>query len=78
MNLFFTLHQMAAILYFNHNAMTKVRSGRTTMSDIPGNPKVHTRIVIRYYFVETDINVLFLFAQMGTILDFTHMQCLVC
>ena len=62
---------MAAILDFSHNAMTKVRSGQTRMSDILENPMVHTKIMIVLLF-ENDINSLFYLAQMAAILDFFH------
>ena len=42
----FDLAQMAAILDFTHNAMTKVRSCHTRISDILKNPMVHTKIML--------------------------------
>ena len=46
----FDLAQMAAILDFDHNAMTKVRSGHTRLSDIIENPMVHTKIMLVLLF----------------------------
>ena len=42
----FDLDQMAAILDFTLNAITKVRSGHTPMSDMLWNLMVHTKIMI--------------------------------
>ena len=47
---------MAAILDFTHNAMNKVRSGHTRMSDILENPMAHTKICLCFYSVQNDIN----------------------
>ena len=61
---------MAAILDFTRNAITNVRSGHTPMSDILGNPMVHTRIMILLLFYKkNDINLLFHHAQITAILD---------
>ena len=44
--LFFVFSQMAAILDFFHNAIGKVLSNQTTMSGIPENPMVETKIML--------------------------------
>ena len=64
--------QMAAILDFTHNAMTRVRSGHTRMSDILENPMVTLKLWLCFYSVKNDINSLFYLAQMAAILDFIH------
>ena len=42
----FCLSQMAAILDFTHNAISKVLSNHTTMSGIPENHMVDTKIML--------------------------------
>ena len=37
---------MASILDFTRDAITKVRPGHTPMSDMLGNPIVHTKVMI--------------------------------
>ena len=44
------LAKMAAILDFTHNAMAKVRSGYTRISDILENLMVHTKIKLVLLF----------------------------
>ena len=62
---------MAAILDCTRNAITKVRSGHTSMSDMLGNPVVHTRVMILLLFYKKNvINLLFHLAQIAAILDF--------
>ena len=64
---------MATILDFTSNAITKVRSGHTPMSDMLGNPMVHTRVMILLLFYKkSDINLLFHLAQRAAILDFIN------
>ena len=50
---------MTAILDFTRNVITKVRSGHTPMSDMLGNPMVHTEIMMLLLFYKNDINLLF-------------------
>ena len=66
----FDLAGMAAFLNFTRNAITKVRSGHTPMSDMLGNPMVHTRLWFCFYFIKKYINLLFHLAQIAAILDF--------
>ena len=64
---------MAAILDFTRNAKTKVRSGPTPMSDMLGNPMVHTRVMfLLLFFLKSNINLLFHLAQIAVILDFIN------
>ena len=48
----FGLSQMAAILDFTHNAMSKVISDHTTSSGIPENPIVDSKIMKLRLFCE--------------------------
>ena len=64
---------MAAILDFTRNAKTKVRSGHTPMSDMLGNPMVHTRVMfLLLFYKKSNINLLFHLAQIAVILDFIN------
>ena len=47
---------MAAILDFAHNAIYKVLSNHTTMSGIPENLMVGTKIMLLCRSVENDVN----------------------
>ena len=62
---------MTAILHFTRNVITKVRSGHTAhMSDMLGNPMVHTEIMMSLLFYKNDINLLFHLAQIAGHLEF--------
>ena len=64
---------MAAILDFTRNAITKVRCGHTPMSDMLGNPVVHTKVMILFpFYKKNDTNLLFHLAQIAVILDFIN------
>ena len=64
---------MAAVLDFTRNAITKVRSGHTPISDMLGNPMVHTKAVILIpFYKKNDINLPFHLAQIAVILDFIN------
>ena len=52
----FDFVQMASILDFTRNAITKVRPGHTPMSDMLGNPIVHTKVMILLPLKKNDIN----------------------
>ena len=64
---------MAAIFNFTRNAITKVRSGHTPMSDMLGNPMIHTKVMILLpFYKKSNINLLLHLAQIAAILDFIN------
>ena len=64
---------MADILDFSRDAITKVRSGHTPMSDMLGKLMVHTKVIIFLpFYKKNDINLLFHLAQIAAILDFIN------
>ena len=51
---------------------SNVRSSHTTMSGVPENPMVDTKITNLLYSEDNDINLLFDLEHIAAILDFTH------
>ena len=69
----FDLVQMAAILDFTRNAISKVRSGHTPMSDMLGNLWYTPEVWFCFYFIKINyINLLFHLAKITAILDFIN------
>ena len=63
---------MAAILDFTCNAITKVRSGYTPMSDIFETVWYTPKLWFCFYFIQNDTNLLFHLAQIAAILDLNN------
>ena len=61
---------MAAILDITHNAMTKVHSGHTRMSDILENPTWYTKSMLALLFCPKLYQFIVLPLQVAAILDF--------
>ena len=69
MNLLLDLEQMAVILDFTHNAMSKLISDHTTRSGVPENPIVNTKIKKLFLFCRKCANLKFDLHQMAAILN---------
>ena len=64
---------------FTRNAITKVRSGHTPMSEMLAKPMVYTRdMILLLFYKKNDINLLFHLAQKRPSWILLTMQCPVC